>query len=284
MKDNFYLKIFITSIFLLFVQSCENIDNTSTPNESNSPFIKLVDISPLKINTDSLNIQTTKSPEDSVRLNIYFSLTEENITDESMKITSFKYEISNMDVAFMDYSGSISTVKSTLNNNKGFLHTGYISLLLKRKDIGNYALRLYGIDSQNRVSNSIITNIIVVSENHAPVIEKIYAPDTIFVSEGTPKYNLIAKVSDSEGLSDIKKVYFNSFKPDGTPASGNPFQMYDDGDRTGTSGDLQINDGLYSLIIQITSQSTKGKYRFDFYASDKSDSVSKVYQHYIIVQ
>jgi hypothetical protein len=284
MKVKFYFEIFITSLFLLFVQSCEKIDGANTPEVTESPYIKLVDISPLKINTDSLNLQSVKNPEDTVNLKINFTLTEENSNDETLLIKFFKYELSNIDEAFKDYSGEVTTTKTTLANNKGYLHSGTISVAIRRQDIGNYSFKLYGIDSKNRTSNSIVTNIIVIRENHSPVIENVIAPDTINISEGTQKYTFIAKVSDLEGLSDIKKVFFNSFKPDGTGATGNPFQMFDDGNKTGTSGDDTANDGSYSLTIQITQQNPKGKYRFDFYATDKSDSTSKVYSHYIVVQ
>lgn len=284
MKKKIYLIPFIALLLLFFVPSCENIEDSSIPEETGVPFIKLVDISPVKINTDSISIANGKNPDDSVKVFITFSLTEENIIDETLKIEKFSYRIINTDNITSEFTGDISTVKTSLTGNSGFLHSGVIPLSIRRKDIGNYALRIFGTDSKTRTSNLIVSNLVIIRENHPPVIEKIFAPDTIFISEGTQKYFLIAKVNDPEGNADIKKVYFNSYKPDGSPASGNPFQMFDDGNKAGISGDDKANDGLYSLTIQITDQNPKGRYRFDFFASDKSDSTSKVNTHYITVK
>lgn len=284
MKERIYISFFISVLLGFLLTSCEKIDETSTPEDYSSPVIRLIDITPVKINTDSININNGKNPDDSVQLNISFLLTENIFSDQSYLIQRFEYTLFNSMNSLNQLTGTIKTSKSAIEGNTGFKHSGLITFAIKRKDIGNYSLRIFGFDSKERKSNLIISNINVFRENHPPIIEKVSAPDTIFISEGTQKHFLIAKVSDPEGLNDIKKVYFNSFKPDGSAASGNPFQLLDDGNKLGASGDDKAGDGQYSLTIQITDQNPKGKYRFDFYATDKSDSTSNSKTHYIVVK
>ncbi len=108
-----------------------------------------------------------------------------------------------------------------------------------------------------------------------PVLSNLTAPDTVSRSAGKPIV-LSIQVTDPQGLSDIKSVHFNTTKPDGTPADGNPFFMYDDGDKE-NHGDETAGDGIYSLIIIITPQNAKGEYRFDFMAEDYSWGIGTCY-------
>ncbi|GAF71898.1 unnamed protein product, partial [marine sediment metagenome] len=98
-----------------------------------------------------------------------------------------------------------------------------------------------------------------------PVLFGIEAPSTISRASAD-NFLVSVRVMDPQGLGDIKSVYFNTTKPDGSPASGNPFEMFDDG----TSGDIQPGDGIYSLTVSITPQNATGIYRFDFFAEDYS--------------
>jgi hypothetical protein len=106
-----------------------------------------------------------------------------------------------------------------------------------------------------------------------PVLADLTAPALISRSDGEPVL-LSIRVSDAQGLGDIKAVYFNTTKPDGQSASGNPFFMYDSGDKA-NHGDETANDGIYSLLIQITPENQTGDYRFDFFAEDFSQGADR---------
>jgi len=73
--------------------------------------------------------------------------------------------------------------------------------------------------------------------NIAPVLSNLVAPDTAVVGVDTTIF-ISMDAHDDNGLNDIDVVFFNSFLPDGTPSSGNPFIMFDDG----TNGDLVPGD------------------------------------------
>ncbi len=104
--------------------------------------------------------------------------------------------------------------------------------------------------------------------SHVPVLSQLSMPDTVSRTVGTLLV-LSVRVQDAAGLQDVKSVYFNTTKPDGSASGGNPFLMYDDGD-VSLHGDAVAGDGRYSLKISIASQNATGNYRFDFYAEDYS--------------
>ena len=271
--------ILIALLFFILFQSCENLNQTSIEVEKQTPYIKSENISPLQFNTTML-----QNNNGVVQLNIDLSLIEILSSNDTKKIEQFKYEIFNANVPSLNFSGNIENITSTPIPNNSIQHDGKISIEIKESDIGNYLLQVYGTNSETNNSNSIITNFIVLRENDPPVIEQVIAPDTLIVDMPTVPFVISVKVSDPQGLSDINRVYFNSYRPDGVPASGNPFNMFDDGDRYGPSGDLVANDGIFSLSITITQENLKGTYRFDFYVTDRSNATSEVYQHFIVVK
>lgn len=147
---------------------------------------------------------------------------------------------------------------------------------------GNYYVNIQAFDSRNKASDPVY-QIIYWKKNQLglpPQLLSIAAPDTIQLpASGDRSFLLTAKVSDPDDNRDIKEVFFNTFKPNGSPSSGNPFKMYDDG----TSGDLVANDFTYSLTIFITAQNSPGDYRFEFQAKDYSDLLSEKIIHIITV-
>ena len=267
----------IVLLFLILFQSCENIGNTSIETEKQTPYIKSEGISPLQFNTTIL-----QSNNGVVQLNIDFSLIEILNNNDAKKIEQFKYKISNTNDLTLDFSGNIENITSSPISGNRIQHTGRISITIKESDIGNYLLQIYGTNSETNNSNSIMTNFVVRRENNPPVIEQVIAPDTLVVDMPI-SFVISARVSDAQGLADISRVYFYSYRPDGVPSANN-LQMFDDGDQNGDSGDMVTNDGTYSLRIIINQNNMKGRYRFDFYATDRSNARSEVYQYFITIE
>jgi hypothetical protein len=116
--------------------------------------------------------------------------------------------------------------------------------------------------------------------NVAPVISNLVAPDTVFLGSSTEIILLTVQAHDDNGLNDIKTVYFNTFLPNGSESTGNPFIMYDNG----ANGDVTKGDGIFSLDIQLPSNTTKGIYRFEFQAKDRRGLLSNKITHNIVVK
>ncbi|MFC1726886.1 hypothetical protein ACFL4T_14785 [candidate division KSB1 bacterium] len=148
---------------------------------------------------------------------------------------------------------------------------------------GKYTLLVYAVDSKGQRSNELYGEIEYVSsaENLPPQIISVNAPDSVVATGGF--LLLSAEVHDPDGLADIDKVLFNSFKPDGSSALSNPFYLYDDGSevlRNGvTSGDSIKNDGIYTIKILLPVNADKGTYHFIFEAIDKQGNRSNQIDH-----
>ncbi len=121
-------------------------------------------------------------------------------------------------------------------------------------------------------------------QNVPPIIRNLFAPDSLSVlPSDTLKILLTIDVYDADGLANIDKVFFNSYRPDGSLATGSPFYMYDDG-QSGITGDQYKNDGTYSRIIILPPGTNPGKRRFEFIAIDKFQETSNIINHYINIK
>jgi len=167
------------------------------------------------------------------------------------------------------------------------------SLLLTPEEIaqvgrGDYSFLIFALDKKNNKSNQLFGEIEYYTSavNLPPEIIQVNAPDTVFASGNF--LLLSAEVNDPDGLADIDRVMFNSYKPDGNPASGNPFYLYDDGGEIEwngiTSGDAIKNDGIYTIKVVLPATVMKGTYHFIFEAHDKAGNISNKIDHSLTVK
>ncbi len=122
--------------------------------------------------------------------------------------------------------------------------------------------------------------------NRKPQIDSVSAADNLKLppSGFFTLDTLRVTVSDQDGLGDVKEVSFTMLKPDSTLANnGNPFYLEDNGQLTGY-GDVTAGDGIYSLIISLTSANAAGTYEYRFIAKDLSNAVSDTAKHQVVVQ
>ncbi len=122
--------------------------------------------------------------------------------------------------------------------------------------------------------------------NHKPQIDIVFASDTLYLppSGFFTLDTLRVTVSDQDGLGDVKEVSFTMLKPDSTLANnGNPFYLEDNGQLT-AYGDVTAGDGIYSLIISLSSANAVGTYEYRFIAVDLSNAVSDTVKHQVVVQ
>jgi hypothetical protein len=118
----------------------------------------------------------------------------------------------------------------------------------------------------------------------APIVSNLVAPDTVTLNTTATTFIPISiQASDSNGLNDLEFVFFNSFKPDGTPSSNNPIILFDDG--SSVHGDAAAGDGIYSRIISLPDTGVaKGTYRWEFQARDRESNISNIIIHNIVVK
>ncbi len=119
-------------------------------------------------------------------------------------------------------------------------------------------------------------------DNVAPVISNdVILPDTIMVNDTTVISTSIMAI-DSNGTNDIEEVYFIVYKPDGS-SNNLHVTLFDDGNLD-EHGDSTAGDNVYSRLIQVNQSNDKGTYRFEFRAKDRSDSLSNIVNHLVLIQ
>ena len=122
-------------------------------------------------------------------------------------------------------------------------------------------------------------------DNVAPFLSNLNIPDSI-PREQSFIFNVEA--FDSNGLSDINKVFFELYRPDGSiveidPGSGlTEFLMHDDGNFE-VFGDSVAGDGIYSFKNSFAVDAQTGSWKFVFQAEDRSDGLSNIIEHFMIV-
>jgi hypothetical protein len=160
-------------------------------------------------------------------------------------------------------------------NNDGAARDGVFARAIPTSKLcgeGAFSIVLRAIDATNAESPALVDlmNVRRRGVNLPPIVSNLNAPTSISRNRTPNTYLLSLQVGDPNCIADLRRVFFNTFLPNGNPSSGNPFVMRDDG----REGDGVAGDSRYSLTIQITPQNAAGVYRFEFQAEDKKGALS----------
>ena len=233
-------------------------------------------LSDYAFDTDSISIQpgVDKKPEDAVSLPLRLSVMVASGAGQSERSVQ---EVRCRVVADAGSSEKTSMILTGGNS----VYTGSLTVPIRRGDVGSYRVIVEGKDDRGNAINPIFTTFTVLYGNNPPSFCGHSLPDTVEVpASGSRLLHLEICVTDSSGLGDIKRVFFNSYLPNGQGARDNPILMYDDG----TRGDRIAGDGQFSRDVELPSTALKGTYRYEFYAYDLSKLQSDVLIHYLYVK
>ncbi len=262
------LLIVLTSIILL--PACEKtFDNVIDVSKSN---YQVVSVSPkdsviFNFSDSSLviNIKFTQSSTlNSVSAQIIDPLGKKFYSDEIILLDNGKSENGDQTAGDKIYSNKI---------------------FLKSKDPnGTYIINYYADD--NLAQARLVANASFYfrngESNVASVISDVLIdPDTLIVTTTTTIQTRI-KVTDGNGLNDVKETFFIVYRPDGT-TNNIKTQLFDDGNMI-DNGDLVAGDGIYSRKIQVNENNTKGTYRFEFLATDRGGLQSNIINYLVLIQ
>lgn len=279
----FMIKLKFITFLLLFASifnSCSLEDSGvidisfQTLKSSNSS------ISPKNINLDTILVKGGRNASDTliIKLNAYLKVTSANIIVEcniSEQRTTKIVGKGNLldDGVFPDliksdsiYSGSLTI--TIQRSYYGLLNANFTSFL------------------NNEISDKLITPINISRSNLPPQLSNLIMADSVTLSQTTQTFPITIQSSDPDGLNDISKVEFSSFRlPDTTTVRGN-FEMYDDGGKNKVSGnnDSKESDGIYSLTIQLPPSTITGSYLFVFQATDRSNVISNKIKKTILIK
>jgi hypothetical protein len=264
--------------------ACESTDNTPIDPFQLPPFVTSLAVLPTSINTDTVNIGPQRLPTDSLRITV--TATVQASDPEGLpnvkEVTARVFKPASQDLIQTAQLYDKGNPPDALAGDGTF--SGAVQFVIVRSDIGDFKIEVTATNKADVTSNTLTASFSVLRLNKPPAISDVVAPDTVSVGTSTILLILAVRATDPDGQTDIQKVFLNSFKPDGSPASGNPFQMFDDGNASGSSGDAIEGDGIYSLIIQLPPGTAKGNYRFEFQAVDRSGAASNIIAHTLTVR
>ncbi len=265
----------------MFFSACEKKGSSVIDSLGSPPVIFSATISPGVVNLDTISQNVA-----SVQFVASARITHQ---EGSTQISEVNYSIS-------DRTGIESLGAGQLFDNGIFpdktagdsVYSGLVSISAQSLPVGRYYCQIVAQDPHGFKSGTFLLPIDIGRQlNHPPVLTNLQAPDTIVLAGQSQQFMLTVMATDSDGVSDISKVFFNSFKPNGAPASGNPFLMYDDGSQNiiiqpdFTSGDAVRGDSIYTLTVYINPTDSQGNptalgtYRFEFQAADRSNALSQ---------
>ena len=261
---------------------CEKTTSSVIDSSGNSPLLSLVHVTP-----DSINLTNLPEGVPGVSFIITANVTPANGTSQIAGVDASLAADGNTEPLAVGKLFDDGTIPDQIRGDGIFSATLTIDrqVLL----VGKYNCTVSASDPHGYSSIAAILPIAITQVNYPPLLANLQAPDTIALGGQPQQFRLTVKATDPNGVSDISKVFFNSFKPNGTASGGNPFSMYDDGGIGSTSGDAVKGDGIYTLTITISptdqqeNPTALGPYSFEFQALDRSNALSQKITHSIQV-
>ncbi len=263
-------------VLLLLFSACSEDDSTLDPALNDTPIVfSGLELSDFLVDTDTVNVipGQDKSPDDQVSIPLRVSV---DVRRPSSTETNVRLRCT----VRQDGAREVIAERIIENASEG-VQTFTFALELSRGDVGDYRVEVTGEDTEGTVSARSFATLRVIYGSKPPELLDLVAPDSIKLALQDITFDMSVHVVDESGPQDIKQVFFNSFKPDKSPSTGNPFALRDQG--VASQGDAVPGDGWYSARLRLPPDTPKGEYEFQFRAVDFSNAVSNVLIHKIVV-
>ena len=268
---------FVAGAFLCI--GCEKTPSSIIDHSTTPPFISQVTISPTEINSDTINIGPTRSPEDILPIPV--TVVARARVDATQRLV-VRFSVRSSDSLLVVALGELKDDGIDIDQNKGDgFFSGKAKFQIRRVQLGSFLIEVSAELDDGSQSNTWIAPLKIYRGNRPATISNLQAPTSVKLGNDTQVLLLTLKVEDPDGQSDVARVVFNSFKPDGSPSGGNPFSMFDDG--LPVHGDEKAGDGTFSLAISLPAGTPPGTYRFEFQAFDRSNEPSNIIVHRITI-
>lgn len=269
----------VLMICLMLLGGCDPAAPDPLDPGYDAPALRSLILSGSTVDTDTIFVGPERLPEDILTIRLAASVdlvTASGRPDISASVRDGAGARISSSASFTDDGAYPDTVAGDAR------YTGLVSFTVERSQTGVYTIAVSALDQSQLPSNALVAAVQLFRSNLPPVISLVEADTLVSLSGGNTTLQLRTAVADPNGLADVRRVWFDSFRPDGSPSSSNPFLMFDDGNTIGVSGDQTAGDGIYSLKIAFAGAAL-GTYRFSFKASDRSLDTSNVIDHFISV-
>ncbi|MDT8325097.1 MAG: hypothetical protein RRA94_13380 [Bacteroidota bacterium] len=270
------LKRILPLMIVLLLTGCSDDESTLDPALNDTPIVFTgLELSEFLVDTDTLDVKAgqDKSPDDPVTipLRVFVQVQRPSAVAGDVRLRcTVRQDGARTPVA----ESSIDVVAEGQQRFD-------FDIELSRGDVGDYRVEVTGEDASGTVSARAFATLRVVYGSRPPELLELNAPDSVRLQAQAITFDMSVLVNDDSGPADIKQVFFNSFLPDRTPSTGNPFILRDQG--VASQGDMVAGDGWYSIRVQVPPGAQKGEYEFQFRAVDFSNATSNVLIHKLII-
>jgi hypothetical protein len=227
--DTRWYRLLLLGVALICL-SCERTDNSVVDINGVPPLLTNVIVSPSSVNTDSINVGPVREPEDTLHLKIGV-FAETSAPGAGQEIATVGFSVLREGTTTPLVVGHLSDDGSPPDESGGDgIYSGWAAFDIQRVEVGTFQIEVAAEDPNGFRSNTLISPLQIIRGNHPPSLSNLEAPDTVKLASQDQLLVLQVTASDPDGVGDVQRVIFNTYRPNGTPSSGNPFQMFDDGD------------------------------------------------------
>ena len=144
---------------------------------------------------------------------------------------------------------------------------------------GIYNIKYYVTDNSNNSKQVAFSSFDYHNgqDNVAPVLSNLVLVDS---TQRDVEITFSVDVYDENGLSDITKVYYELYRPNGSKVFNSEgvyqFPLFDNGN-TASNGDVTAKDGRYTVLLTFPTSSSvpAGEWKFEFTAKDRAGALSE---------
>ncbi|MDR9415951.1 MAG: hypothetical protein RI564_06695 [Gracilimonas sp.] len=263
--------LFICSLLLILSVGLISCDSTTSPENplSDSPAIESFDLSPTEVEF-TLEDDGFKDTTVTISLN---SLISNLNTDQNPQ-----YAISSKSSGETVLEGELSPSKSQQYNFRA-----EANLPTTTTSIEDYIVNVFFEDNPKVYAQTGFS--IQGFSNNPPEIKSVENPDEVEIpSSGSTPIQFKAKVTDEDGQNTIEAVYMRLISNSTGEVSGSPFQLLNDGQTSGDSGDETAQDSVFTLTLEISNANQPDTYDLEYYAIDRGDLVSDTVKSTLIIR
>ena len=272
---------------LLALQGCEETGKGVVDTSGRAPFVLSSAVAPPAVNLDTLPLNNGTATVTAV---VSARLADPDGREDVDRVTASVWRPS----ATSPFA-SVALVDNGVTPDAAAgdsVYTGTLRFTATRAEAGEYRIDVQGFDRTGFASNGVLQALTLVRNNARPSLDSasLIAPDTVTIPSGGSVLVLMAiAASDSDGIADIRRVYFTNL----VSANPNlPFELQDDGGANPPlyfagvrSGDVRAGDGVYSIQIPLVDgQAQRRTNRFSFKAVDSFGAVSDSLVHLLTVR
>jgi hypothetical protein len=262
---------------LALLTSCEKTGDEILDPPAVKPFVVAASVSPENINTSTL-----PQSGSGVVASLTVKATVSSPTG-SPGILSVSAELLDPTSGSTIVKVDLSKDPSVIDSTAGIVHyAGLLNATLSKSAAGRYGVRV-SIATENSTGSNVVQRTVTFTRtNHAPVLSNLVMPDTVDVPSGSnSSFKAMAHVTDADGESDIKQVFFVNLD------SSDPTFRYllrDDGSVGTNSGDAAADDGIYTITVSAPFTAKGKSYRFRFQANDAFGDTSASIIHSVTIR